>query len=419
MYPKRACGVLALTLVALHLSLVTNSASSELIVPRHDGYDAKLRRILNSDKHFPGMLSKLQDELGLVWPEAGKEMTTRDDETSSDPFSDWTKLVDSPQFVELNCNETLIERAQNLRDRYLQNMRSGYMGRAIAPLLESCYSKLDKQIGHELGSLSESVRQHLKLFVEGDNSGRDTYSNQHLVVVMLTKLISAPPSRDEIQSKGELNFLGACKEMTDRFAHLKPIRSEREALTRRMTSHLPHVSFYDFCRHLVDSGITRDTDSFLRLNPRLKQFFTVLDCLHNCSIDQTISSLVAARHATRYTLAIKLTSYYDLREARASPAVDLKLACSTVGDLIQKWLIRLNTLARAHGKPPSEQSEEIERYSRYWHACQRINNLAYSEIKAHGLPEYQKSHLDREFRFNIKYVYRRKQIHRALDKCLR
>jgi hypothetical protein len=212
-------------------------------------------------------------------------MTTRDDETCSAPTSYWVDLVDqaaeSSQFVELNCNLALIERAQKLF-----HCLDPCVSAVVDVLLELCYSRLDKQIEQELGSLGESVRQLSKLFFKGHDPGEYFY-DPTTAVIKLSKLIGAPVGPDDIQLKDRLNYLGACEEMTDRFARLEPIRSRREKLTRHMTSHLPHVSFYDFCRLVVDSGITRDADSLLQWHRQLKRFFTVLDCPMQCSNRQS------------------------------------------------------------------------------------------------------------------------------------
>jgi hypothetical protein len=359
--------VLALALVALHLLLVTDLASSEQTGHRLR-HGPELKRLLDSDECSPGLLSAIQAELKLV--RARREMTTRDYETSY-----WVDLVDqeaeSSQFVKLNCKLDLIERAQELSKSRYSCVRA-----VVDVVLELCYPFVDKYVEQKMGSLSETVREHLKLFVKGHDPEQDYYEYRRHAVVKLRKLISMSMGADEIQLKDGTNYVEACKDMTDRFTNLRPLREMYDTRTRNMTTHLPHVSFYDFCRYLVESRIKRDTDLFLPLDPKVERFFNALGQINQEDQKEWVKTAFLAVEKAKLRC-----------ETPLEVVQRLKKMCPQARDWIESWIEWLNSLAREHGYPLSGRSKEIERYSRYSQACMLLDRMSDWEILAGPAPK--------------------------------
>jgi hypothetical protein len=130
------------------------------------------------------------------------------------------------------------------------------MFNAIMKRREFCFSRLEREVQSELDAMSESTREHFKLFAELDQRECSSapgslcfiFGTQNLVFGKLRRLIGSPKEAELEVARG---FVSACKEVAGH-ARLATIRAKYEQATPSSTKpYYRHVRFYDFCHQLV------------------------------------------------------------------------------------------------------------------------------------------------------------------------
>jgi hypothetical protein len=154
---------------------------------------------------------------------------------------------------------------------------------ALKSRREFCLPRLEKEMQSELDAMSESTREHFKLFAELDQRECSSapgsfcfiFGTQNLVISKLLRLSGSHLPKDAKLARG---FVSACKEMAGH-APLATIRAKYEQATPLSTEpYYSHVRFYDFCRKLVDLDLSaREIDDVLNLLVEVRVLGMILD----------------------------------------------------------------------------------------------------------------------------------------------
>jgi hypothetical protein len=196
---------------------------------------------------------------------------------------DWAKEIISWQEGEWNCSngfEVLAfrEYKTNYWYEFREQILSGLKSRR-----DFCFSRLEMEIQSELGAMSESIREHFKLFAELDQRECSSapgslcliFGTQNMVISKLLRLSGSHSPKDAKLARG---FVSACKEMAGH-APLATIRAKYEEVTPSSTKpYYSHIRFYDFCRKLVDLDLSaREIDDVLNLLVEVRGLGEILD----------------------------------------------------------------------------------------------------------------------------------------------
>jgi hypothetical protein len=328
-------GVLVFALVALHLSSIADFASSEPITLFDE---AKLAIKIESDEQFRVALSELAERLKV------------------DRF-ELAKRIYSLPSLEVGCNETSIEMLL-LKFTYLQDLSD----QGLKIQLGRCFTELNSQIQLELNSFSNYTLQNLE-------SVKDENRRQHCTFNHIDTAISMLNTVANYFDFIGVRYLSACKEMTDKFARLKPVlaNSGRDAI--RFSKGENNIALYRFCHQLIDGQPGDDSSIFA--DGSVRQFLNILD-------DQRLALESASFSEKRQWVAMAVVQVARKNELKHVPLDenilnDVRRVCKSAVD--RAWFLKVKSLAGLSVNTDGQPSEEHKRYLRDMEACDILTGM--------------------------------------------
>jgi hypothetical protein len=261
---------------------------------------------------------------------------------------------------------------------------------AIMNRRELCFSRLEEEMQSELDAMSESTREHFKLFAELDQRECSSapgslcfiFGNLNLVIGKLRRLIGSPKEAELEVAKG---FVSACKEMAGH-APLAIIRAKYEQATPSSAEpYYPHVRFYDFCRQLSNCLLDlKNCPYFNTPSYKVEAIVKILD------EGKTMSSEAAkSGHEQEQLFFEAVVGYAKSRSEHVSLFNKRKWLTKELNDLREKclpvlssnenftWLHQLDPQGVISSGWPRRQ---IEEYLRCLGACKQLGKIEDEQI---------------------------------------
>jgi hypothetical protein len=270
---------------------------------------------------------------------------------------------------------------------------------AIMNRREKQNSRVEMEIQSELGAMSESTREHFKLFAELDRRECGSapgslcfiFGTLNLVIGKLRRLAGSPKAAEADQLEVEKGFVSACKEVAghDRLA---AIRAKYEEVSPLSTQpYFPHIRFYDYCRRLFDfDSLSAEIDCALESAEHIKRFGQELDKIlvhgrHRADPEARWSETAAngERESSVAEAAVRFIVWYTEEKCLVERGLRrLRDECLSVldheGNLIWMHQHMYDLMGLERG---GHQTRRTERSFRYLEACKQLGELEdYEEI---------------------------------------
>jgi hypothetical protein len=304
---------------------------------------------------------------------------------------------------ETKCDEDFFERAWSWYTPLIDWLLSEYIADAIGKRRFLCLSKLDTDIEKELGSSSESTRKQYEDF-HLLRIDRETLRCPDSAFGFLLRHIGVPVksnvNANAVQRMFVERIVSACNEIAARTS-LKTTRTNYARLYEYELVKFPHITFYDFCRALVDFDLEPERDSALN-GEGIKYFLKKLDeiqarDLSGSSVSEPMSAETAesggeerrlvAEAAIRYAeqRSAKLTSrngkHYAYEQRLYMGLHDLYDICRATirenSNLIWMYHHMYDVLCLRHGH---RLEPAVEQKFRSFERCDLVTKIKFDEI---------------------------------------
>jgi hypothetical protein len=379
-------------LVALHSSTLIDLASSEQ--PDKDPW--KYQNALAIAMQARSMLEEM---IGSGHIEVEEKMV-REMQPSA-----WDKMLGLWQEDETSCGDDLFELLAKWRARLDDETFKGYVWMANKKWENTCYARLEERIQRELDEMSESTREHLKLFADQEHrecidKGKSECSGfliSNSVVGALRRLIGWPegaPSADQLEAAKR--FVSACKEMTASGSIMTMRTKYRARAPWSPQPYFPHIRFYDYCRRLLDlEWSAQEIDDRLGWAACVKRLGAKLDEIRAHRLSradpEAMSSSPASESEQKRLVAEaavrsnKWPLFNFVREnfieSQEDRLDDLKKKCSRLLGQVDNLIWMHQHMYEPMGlERDGLQAPDTERNLRYLEACKQLGELENEEI---------------------------------------